>query len=217
MVELHVKFLLFAAILAFIENSNSVDYERSADDFDIEDYFDGKEYYYVFHLEAGKEQCYFENLTKNSEFNFEIEDADGVDGNVLVSVDIFNGETKRYVLSNNAADRFTIEDSGPLKFCFQSYIDRKIWMYYSIYGDSIKNTSNHETTKLSKLLKEAHRQLSSSSIQINHLIHQSSRHESLLLQKHTLITYFSIIICAAVALSSFFQVFMVKKLFGFNK
>ncbi|KAF0990777.1 hypothetical protein HZS_1769 [Henneguya salminicola] len=177
------------------------------EDFEDSDYFfNAKEYYYVFHLNGNKEQCYFESLEKNSEFTFEVENADGVEGGVIITIDIPHAETKRYELVDQVLDRYSIEEKGVLKFCFiSSSGDRKVWMYYSIYGDFVSNSTNYDLTKLNNLLKEVHKSLSSNSNQISHLVHQSHKHEMLLLQKHRFIRYFSMLICFAVVMSSVLQ------------
>ncbi|KII68333.1 hypothetical protein RF11_06777 [Thelohanellus kitauei] len=190
--------------------------EMEEDDYDLNDFINEREYYYIFFLERNVEHCYSENMDAGSEFNFEVESADGFEGSVYVRIDAPNSVSKRYDLLDQIVDRYTIDESGILRFCFYAHSNRKIWMYYSIYGSMPSNTTNSDLTRLNHLLKDVHQYLSGNSRQINTLIHQSFIHVNLLLQKHRVIFYFSSLICVAIILSSMGQVYMVKKLFYSN-
>lgn len=176
--------------------------------------FNGQEYYYIFFLDRGAEHCYFESVEAGAEFNFEVESADGHEGAISFVVDVPGGQTRRYDVIDQVTDRYTIEKAGPVKFCFAADSYRKMWMYYSVYGGAAPASTDSDVARLGTLLKEVSQYLAGNRIQITHLIHQSFRHEYLLLQKHRVILYFSGLLSLGIVLSSILQVYMVKKLFS---
>ncbi|KII71054.1 hypothetical protein RF11_14680 [Thelohanellus kitauei] len=209
---------LFLAVnlLIGVSTETSVPEHVEDDEYHMEDFVEGSDHKNIFYLAPGYEFCFFEDVDGGSEFSFDVETADGLEDPVRVKITPPKSETKIFQLKDFVYETYNITESGPLTFCFYAPSYRKIWMFYSMIGKMPTNTTNHDLMRLNELLKEVHRYLTGNSLQINTLIHQSAIHVYLLTQKHRYVFYLSVILCISIAVLSFGQVYMVKKLFHHN-